>query len=124
MYGYPAKSPKNHKLGHCADGAPVKSNLEPITEPIIIGGLETPMDAIPWPQPDGVFTTSSKQTIFHPILFLQNISLMFQRLVEEANTFESLDLELQAVGIFAKCQLHYINGMHLFKVSPILNIDT
>ena len=95
MYTEPAHSEKNHKGSYCSDGAPVKAALERLVEPLVIDGVTMPFDAMPWPQPTGIFTYGNQ---FHPIPFLVHVRTMYQQLVKQQIPFEEADLEIQALG--------------------------
>ena len=47
IYTKPAHLEKNHKCSYCSDSAPVKANLEPLTELLVIGDAAMPFDAMP-----------------------------------------------------------------------------
>ena len=118
MYPYSSGSSLNHKPGYCSDGAPVKGILEPVR------AIETPdttsPNVIPWPQPEGIFTTGNR---FHPIPFLQAVRNLYQRLVEERLPCTELEIELQAfVTLYARQSVMDDEGNHLFRL-PNINID-
>lgn len=85
MYPGDEGSPENHKRGICSDG--VVSRLR---------------GSVPWPQPKGIFSTravkSKTEACFHPVPFLRAVQLLFHKIVVEAQTFNDLDLEYQALA--------------------------
>ena len=119
MYPYSSGSSLNHKPGYCSDGAPVKAILEPVHT------VETPdktsSKVIPWPQPEGIFTTGNR---FHPIPFLQSIRNLYQRLVEENIPHSDLDLEFQAfLMLCTRSIITDIHGNILFKIPSTMVVD-
>lgn len=80
---------ENHRRDCCADGGPIKPKDDMPEVP-------------PWPQPSGVF---SQGTTFHVLPFLQAVQSLYQKTVEEAQDFATLDAEHQAFATMFKERL-------------------
>ncbi len=70
MYPGPTGSPKNHKWGYCSDGVRSKP---PDNAP--------PGYLLPWPQPNGVFSSNAGGTTFNPIPFLATLRDVYEKAV-------------------------------------------
>ncbi len=70
MYPGPTGSPENHKRGYCSDGVRSKP---PDDAP--------PGYLLPWPQPNGVFSSDTGGTTFNPIPFLATLRDVYEKAV-------------------------------------------
>jgi hypothetical protein len=107
MYPGSIGAPENHKRGYCSDGVRSK----PLDN--------KPSNHLPqWPQPDGVFSGSSKGTTFNPIRFLAVVQEMYKNVViGGACGAEVMEYEAFAEMLRTRTSVR-ADGAVLFKMYP------
>jgi len=89
MYPGPSGAAENHKRSHCSDG--VKHTIEQSKQNQDPGQLSASPPE--WPQPQGIFTSG---THFHPLVFLDKIQEMYEKVVIEKVSGDDLLMEHDA----------------------------
>lgn len=82
--------------------------------------LVTIAKILPWPLPEGIFTNGKE---FHPLVFLETARLMYQQLVEENRSFNSLDLELQSFCLYFSRRIISQDGEYFVAIPMGMDID-
>ncbi len=110
----------NHKKAFCSDGA---RQARRTIEKVIHGQTTKIVDEPPpYPQPAGIFTGGNT---FHPMVFLQEVRILYERIIEQKDAVTMQDLAFASMLNDRTLQLEASDGypaMVLFKLFPTLTL--